>query len=165
MSMVVQQTGVKMKGWLERAEDDEWQRRYFILSTCLRDGVQEGTLEYYLDEELTEDEDSETFDLEVGSTKVKAIKEKNKFCFQLMNGKRSRIRSLAKNTTLAPLRMPRPSPLTPCAHASLYHRQSCAQTLLLAPPAVFRARRSWDSETRSTQNGLTTGGLSVLLPL
>ena len=135
MSMVVQQTGVKMKGWLERAEDDEWQRRYFILSTCLRDGVQEGTLEYYLDEELTEDEDSETFDLEVGSTKVKAIKEKNKFCFQLMNGKRSRIRSLAKNTTLAPLRMPPwPSPLTPCAHAALLP-QTTVRTDALAPTA------------------------------
>ena len=88
-------------------------------------------------EELTEDEDSETFDLEVGSTKVKAIKEKNKFCFQLMNGKRSRIRSLAKNTTQCSA--------TTCtsSHSSNFHKALTTDDATPQSKAFFLKVSQW----------------------
>ena len=63
LSLVVE-TNILKKGWLERREGEgeeaTWQRRFFTLSTERRDGKISLSLEYFLDEEQTEDEDSDT---------------------------------------------------------------------------------------------------------
>ena len=66
MSLVVAQDVAK-RGWLERQEDGEWTRRFFVLETRKRDGVCDVFIEYYLDENLTADVDSETISLAPGA--------------------------------------------------------------------------------------------------
>ena len=67
-SMVVAQDEAK-RGWLERQEDGgEWSRRYFVLETRKREGASEASIEYYLDEHLAIDEDSEAIHLMPGTT-------------------------------------------------------------------------------------------------
>jgi len=58
------------RGWLERQEEGGgWVRRFFVLETrSKRDGASEASLEYYLDETLAIDEDSETIHLMPGTT-------------------------------------------------------------------------------------------------
>ena len=66
-SMVVG-SGELRRGWLERQEEGGvWVRRYFVLEVRTRDGTREASLEYYLDEALTPDEDSETIDVGPGT--------------------------------------------------------------------------------------------------
>jgi len=63
MSMMVE-SSVVHKGWLDRREGDgddaTWQRRFFELTAEKRDGKVELSLEYFLDDAKTEDEDSDT---------------------------------------------------------------------------------------------------------
>ena len=62
-------------GWLRRAseadaeegEHAEWCTRYFRLVSWWRDGAQQAELEYYLDAELTPDEDADTVELHPSS--------------------------------------------------------------------------------------------------
>jgi len=57
------------KGWLERQEEGgQWSRRFFVLETQRRGGACEASIEYYLDEALSNDEDSETIHLMPGTT-------------------------------------------------------------------------------------------------
>jgi len=58
------QSSTVYQGWLEREEEAEnWQRRFFVLTKRSSNEAVECVLEYYLDERLTADEDSETLEL------------------------------------------------------------------------------------------------------
>ena len=62
-SMMTEQKTVK-QGWLHRAgdadsEEGAWERRYAKLTSCWRDGEQEASLDWYIDEGKTPDEDAD----------------------------------------------------------------------------------------------------------
>ena len=66
-SMMTDQKTVK-EGWLHRAgdadsEEGAWEKRYAKLNTCWRDGEQEATLDWYIDEGVTPDEDADEMTL------------------------------------------------------------------------------------------------------
>ena len=62
--------GTGKRGWLEKQEEDggEWLRRYFVLERRTRDGAHEASIEYYLDDALSPDEDAETIQLGKNAT-------------------------------------------------------------------------------------------------